>query len=99
LTYFFNKARFYFVKKSQIFHTKLLYPEKNAGIRKRGGRIPNEKSLRSKTGPRGITPQPSRLKIRVTIGARKNRLFVACDRITCSLITSFRASTNGCSRA
>lgn len=55
-------------------------------------RIPREKSLRARPGPKGITAQPSRLKIRVSIGAIKNRNLLACAGITCSLITSLRAS-------
>lgn len=59
-------------------------------------RIPSEKSVSVIPLPNGITPQPSRLKIRLTIGARKNRLLVECCGITVSLTTSLRASENGC---
>lgn len=58
-------------------------------------RIPSEKSDSASPAPKGITPQPRRLKIREIIGARKNRLFVDCAGITCSFTTSFRASANG----
>jgi len=55
-------------------------------------RIPSEKSDSVRPAPNGITPHPSRLKISVITGARKNRLFVACAGITVSLTTSFKAS-------
>jgi hypothetical protein len=40
-------------------------------------RIPKEKSDSVRPAPKGITPHPSKLKIRVITGARKKRLFVA----------------------
>ena len=60
-------------------------------------RIPSEKSVSVSPLPNGITAQPSRLNTRLIIGARKNRLTVACCGITISFTTSFRASAKGCS--
>jgi len=60
-------------------------------------RIPSEKSVSASPLPNGITAQPIRLNTRLIIGARKNRLFVACCGIIISFTTSFSASANGCS--
>lgn len=60
-------------------------------------RIPSEKSVSARPLPNGITAQPIRLNTRLIIGARKNRLFVACCGIIISFTTSLSASANGCS--
>jgi len=60
-------------------------------------RIPSEKSVSARPLPNGITAQPIRLKTRLIIGARKNRLFVACCGMIISFTTSLRASAKGCS--
>jgi len=58
-------------------------------------RIPSEKSVSASPLPNGITAQPIRLNTRLIIGARKNRLFVACCGIIISFTTSLSASANG----
>lgn len=55
-------------------------------------KIPIEKSVIAKPGPKGTMAQPNKLKTKVETGAKKNKTLLAWDGIMVSLRINFNAS-------